>query len=161
MDLKSIGAFILIGAIVVTMFFINQNEDDQSNHYYVFLMDGETEHWELDQYKVELVPTNQVAGNGILNYVGEENIKVEDFNFRTFALVDGLDIALQGVSRSWNKPVELGNSPTGTVDSSLFKPNGDPVLFKDIEKIYAVIQWTEAGGETVKEEMTLYERRSR
>ncbi|GEL77238.1 hypothetical protein [Tenuibacillus multivorans] len=159
MDRKTIIVIGLIVVLAIATFFLNQDEEDQSNHYYIFTLEGQSENWELSNYTVEFVPTHQYAGNGQLDYLGDEAMTAQDFNFRVYAMIDGMGTSLQGKSITWNESTELSNMATGHVEGSIFKPNGDPVLFGDIEQIYATIHWRDADGQVVEERIDLYQQR--
>ncbi|SEQ98959.1 hypothetical protein [Piscibacillus halophilus] len=155
MDKKSIGLFILIGVVALATYWVNQDDKDQSNHYYVFNLDGESENWDLNQYQIELVPTNQTTGGGMLHHTGDDGPIVDSLNFRAMAMIDGVEVTLQ--SNSVHEPIDVSEVRIDLVNNSLFKPNGDPVMFDDIEKIYAVVEWLDSSGEYQEERLELYE----
>ncbi|MFD2638574.1 hypothetical protein [Piscibacillus salipiscarius] len=159
MDKKSIGLVILVIVVAAATWWFNQDDNDQSNHYYVFNLDGESENWDLNQYKVEFVPTSHTAGGGTLHFNGERGPIVDSLNFQTYALVDGVEVTLQ--SESIHEPLDASTVNIGFVDNNVFKPNGDPVMFQDIEKIHAEIEWPGASGEYQTEEIVLYELRKK
>lgn len=157
MDKKSVGLILLIIVVAIATFWFNQDDTDQSNHYYVYNLDGNSDNWELNQYQVELVPTNHTAGGGTLHHIGDDGPVVDTLNFRTAAIIDGTEVTLQ--TESVHEPIDASEVRIGFADNNLFKPNGDPVMFHDLEEIFVEIEWMDSKGNYQEERLDLYKYR--
>lgn len=145
--------FVLL-AIVIYL-----NHRNTTNDFYHLRLSGESPHWELDGYQVDLTSGILNSGNGKLRFKTRENDYTTNyFVFEMNAVINKKDITLQ--SKAVSGPEDFKNEiDTGAIEGPPpITKDGKSITFKDIDKIYAVIHWEgQDDGIAHKEIIDLYE----
>lgn len=120
-------------------------------------LNGESEHWQLQKYKLEIKGDTLFAGNGELHY--EFNEKITDhISFQMVAVIDDKEIVLQEMKIVSSGEINFNKQDTGKAESKVPKNNeGEKITFINNETIYGVIEWVSLEGKRVKETITFSE----
>ncbi|MBE9918341.1 hypothetical protein G8C92_30555, partial [Paenibacillus donghaensis] len=103
-------------------------------------LNGESEHWQLQGYKLKIEGDTLFAGDGQLHYKFDETI-TDNISFRMVAVIDDKEIVLQEMKivssgRNFNK------QDTGKAETKVPLNNeGEKITFINKDKIYGVIEW--------------------
>ncbi|WP_339322921.1 hypothetical protein [Paenibacillus sp. FSL W8-0194] len=113
-------------------------------------LNGESEHWQLQGYKLKIEGDTLFAGDGELHYKFDEKI-TDRGSFRTVAVIDDKEIVLQETKivsegRNFNK------QDTGKAELKVPMNNErEKITFINKDKIYGIIEWISQEGKRMKE----------
>ncbi len=116
--------------------------DDNTNlkDYYLSLM-GESQHWRVKGYEIELTEDSFSAGNGFLDMKNEDSFMTNSFDVEVRAVIGNVDQIIQKVDRS-GKTINIAVENTGKIKgSSYLDQQGNPITLKDIKEVYLVLKW--------------------
>lgn len=135
------------------------NHRNATNDFYHLRLSGESPHWELDDYQVELSSGILNSGNGKLRFKTRGNDYTTNyFVFEMNAVINKKDITLQSKAVSGTEDFK-NEFDTGAIEGPPpLTKDGKAITFKDVDKIYAVIHWEgQDDGIAHKEIIDLYE----
>lgn len=153
---------IIIGVLLAIAFYLGLggSHHETRNDFYHLRLSGESHHWELNGYRLDLTPGILNSGNGKLRFKSRGNDYTTNyFVFEMNAVINKKETTLQ--SKAVSGPEDFKNDvDTGAVEGPPpIKKDGKSIMFKDIDKIYAVIHWKgKEDGKVHKEIIDLYER---
>ncbi|BFH65758.1 hypothetical protein [Paenibacillus azoreducens] len=113
-------------------------------------LNGESEHWQLQGYKLKIEGDTLFAGDGELHYKLDEKI-TDHISFKMVAVIDDKEIVLQEMKivssgRNFNK------QDTGKAELKVPMNNeGEKITFINKDKLYGVIEWISHEGKRVEE----------
>ncbi|MDR9852050.1 hypothetical protein RJP21_00385 [Paenibacillus sp. VCA1] len=113
-------------------------------------LNGESEHWQLQGYKLKIEGDTLFAGDGELHYKLDEKI-TDHISFRMIAAIDDKEIVLQEMKivspgKNFNK------QDTGKAELKVPMNNErEKITFLNKDSIYGVIDWVSLEGERMKE----------
>lgn len=133
------------------------NHQDTQNEYHYLKLSGESPHWKLTDYRVEITPNNMKSGNGKLYFKSTNNNYVaEYYDFSMRAIVNNEETTLQKQVVSGPEDFKNGVN-TGSIEGPAYiTKTRNPITLEDVDEIYAVIQWENDRGKTQKETISLY-----
>jgi len=138
---------------------ISLNHRNATNDFYHLRLSGESPHWEINGYQLDLTSGILKSGNGKLRFKTRGNVYTTNyFVFEMNAVINDKDITLQ--SKAISGPEDFKNEvDTGAIEGPPpITKDGKSITFKDIDKIYAVIHWEgQDDGIVHKEIIDLYE----
>lgn len=125
-----------------------------------FSLTGESEHWKVDSYKIEISPETLKAGSGIVTKKAGDSFYSEAYSIRVYAVIDKRHEVIQGTSASGSVPLEMDEITTGTIEGGpLLDKEGQAITIDHIHQIYMMIAWEEASkGDWQEEKIILYDR---
>jgi len=142
-------------AIVISL----NHHRNATNDFYHLRLSGESPHWEINGYQLDLTSGILKSGNGKLRFKTRGNVYTTNyFVFEMNAVINDKDITLQ--SKAVSGPEDFKNEvDTGAIEGPPpITKDGKSIKFKDIDKIYAVIHWEgQDDGIVHKEIIDLYE----
>ncbi|MGN7386721.1 hypothetical protein [Sporosarcina sp. SAFN-015] len=146
----------LISILVVLVMYLNHR--DIQNDYYYLRLSGESTHWKLTDYQIEIDPKNTFSGNGILYFKSENgDHTTQYYNLSMRAIINNEETSLHGQIVSGPEYFQNGVKIGSIEGPSPITKSGDSLTFKDIDEIYTVIRWDETGsGNTQEETILLY-----
>lgn len=113
-------------------------------------LNGESEHWQLQGYKLKIAGDNLFAGDGELQYKFDEKI-TDHISFRMVAVIDDKEIVLQEM-KIVSSGKNFNKQDTGKAELIVPMNNeGEKITFINKDKIYGVIEWISHEGKRVKE----------
>lgn len=147
-------------SIVSLLFFLfiltGCNNQETADNYYLSLK-GESEHWNLNGYEIEMTQEEFKAGNGTLYMKNENEYKTDSFHFDTHAIINNNDITIQSGSVT-GLGIDIAEETTGTIKGRTYlNKNGDPITLEEINDIYMIVEWWDMNkSKHVKERIDLY-----
>ncbi|WP_432360441.1 hypothetical protein [Sporosarcina sp. UB5] len=143
---------------ILVAFIMYLNGRDNPNDFYYLQLSGESSHWKLTDYQIEITPDNMSSGNGKLYFKSKNgNYTTQYYAFKMRAIINNEETSLHGQIVSGPEDFKTGVNVGSYKGPTLITKSGDPITLKDVDEIYAVIQWEEKGnGKTREETISLY-----
>lgn len=153
---------IIIGVLCVIVFYLGfgGSRDETRNDFYHLRLSGESPHWELNGYQLDLTSGILNSGNGKLRFKSSGNDYTTNyFAFEMNAVINKKEETLQSKAVTGTENFK-NDIDTGAVEGSPpIMKDGKSIEFKDIDKLYAVIYWEgKKDGKVHKEIIDLYDR---
>ncbi|WP_349409394.1 hypothetical protein [Pseudalkalibacillus sp. SCS-8] len=135
MKLRNGIIILLLLTNLLAVYFIWTDEDDHSSYLYAYL-EGESEHWKLDDHHVFYSPEEMSEGDGILTYTKDSNGAMNILYEVTF-----YDKQNKSYFSSKGSTFE-SQGHLGGIRNEVFggKKNEVPSI-EEIESVYAIIKW--------------------
>lgn len=147
---------VLVAIIGLLLIFIVIQKNVPNHHDYLKLT-GESAHWKVTDYEIELTPSKLSAGDGQLDFKPQdEDGMIEYYKFRMQAIINGKETSLQAQSVSGQTDFQDGVNTGHISGPTLTTEVRNPITLQDIDEIYAVIEWEKEGGDMQKEEILFY-----
>lgn len=148
---------VLLAIIGLLLIFIVIQKNMPNHHDYLKLA-GESAHWKVTDYEIELTPRKLSAGDGQLDFKPQdEDDMIEYYNFRMQAIINGEERSLQVQSVSGQTDFQNGVNTGHISGATPTTKSKKPITLQDIDEIYAVIEWEKEGGDMQKEEILFYQ----
>ncbi|ASF40685.1 hypothetical protein CEH05_16605 [Halobacillus halophilus] len=145
-----------VGLVLVTLLLsgCDSNDKPMKNNYYLSLS-GESEHWEVDFYDIEIKPDTFKAGNGSLTMKNKTENSTDFFNLEVYAVIDNEDKLVQAKSVKGSE-LDITQMTTGATGGGTFlDDNGVPISLENVSDIYMNIEWQDK-SKTMEEKIDLY-----
>ncbi|MGP4070789.1 hypothetical protein [Halobacillus sp. B29] len=145
-----------VGLVLVTLLLsgCDSNDKPMKNNYYLSLS-GESEHWEVDSYDIEIKPDTFKAGNGSLTMKNKTENSADFFNIEVYAVIDNEDKLVQAKSVKGSE-LDITQMTTGATGGGTFlEVNGVPISLENVSDIYMSIEWQDK-SKTMEEKIDLY-----
>ncbi len=138
---------------VVTVVFFRPSATEQ--HYYHLITTAESEHWRIEEYRIELQPQTVVSGSGRIKIKSD---KLVSGFFQTEILLESENKQVVIWRKTMTGEMQPIDMEIGTIEGPILTDAGDYITLEDIQHIYAQIAWNDMDGETRVERINLYER---
>jgi hypothetical protein len=113
-------------------------------------LNGESEHWQLQGYKLKIEGNTLFVRDGELHYKFDEII-TDNISFRMVAIIDDKEIVLQEM-KIVSSGRNFNNQDTGKAETKVPLNNeGEKITFINKDKIYGVIEWISLEGKRMEE----------
>ncbi|WP_143561054.1 hypothetical protein [Sporosarcina sp. P3] len=139
-----------------------QNHQDTKNEHHYLKLSGESSHWKLNDYEIEITPKIMSSGNGKLYFKPTDNNYVtEYYDFGMRAIINNEETTLQKQVVSGPEDFK-GGINTGSVEGpAFFTKTRNPIMLEDVNEIYAVIKWEDNDGKMQEETISLYVKKAK
>lgn len=113
-------------------------------------LNGESEHWQLQGYKLKTEGDTIFVGNGELLYKFDEII-TDYISFKLVAQIEGNEVVLQEM-KIVSSEGNYNKQDTGKAESKdLRKSDGQKITVFDKDELHGEIGWMSSNGERTKE----------
>ncbi|MFD2630208.1 hypothetical protein [Oceanobacillus kapialis] len=116
------------------------DESAKPKDYYLSLV-GESQHWRIKGYEIELSEDSFMAGNGFLDMKNEDKYMTNSFDIEVRAVINDVDQIIQK-SKWAGENIDIAVENTGKIlEKSYVDKQGNPITLEDIKKVYLVLKW--------------------
>ncbi|MGI8314190.1 hypothetical protein [Halobacillus mangrovi] len=127
--------------IVLLLLGCGLQEENKENHFHLSL-NGESDHWEVQHYKIKCTPKLFKAGDGKVIFKGKDNGSPEFYKINVHAVIDETDTIVQ--TKSVSGESKVNKIETGSIKGDTYvNREGKPVTFDEVSRVYMVIEWQE------------------
>ncbi|KHE71473.1 hypothetical protein [Halobacillus sp. BBL2006] len=130
---------IVLFFIIITILTGCGEKGNIENHFHLSL-NGESEHWEVENYEVKCTPHSFKAGDGKVTFKSNETMSSDYYKIDVHAVIGEEDKVVQAKSVSGETNLEI--IETGHTNGDTYvNRDGEPITFNEVSRIYMVIEW--------------------
>ena len=149
--------YILISVLIVA-FLLGACDAKPLEQNVQHVFSGESEHWKLEHYEVNVDSKKYFIGNGKLRMKGQDEYAANHLTFTTYFTIQGEERPVHAGSVAGDS-INIATFETGSIGSDEANDGKNALQFEDIERIYVEVQWEELGDPTFHvETIQLYEK---
>ncbi|MFS1515457.1 hypothetical protein V1503_02905 [Bacillus sp. SCS-151] len=158
--------FLMSLFVIILLVFVNQSPKKINSYY--FTLSGDSENWEVRNYKIAILPDKHKTGSTELKFKSKDGLKTNFYDFSVYTAISKEIEGSTGKKIVVEEETIYSQSRGGfipTINEILIEKyestspliyKGTPITIANIEEIYAEVLWEDESGQIIKEKISLY-----